>query len=214
MASWMVHLRVADRLLDHLPDVDAAAFVMGNIAPDSGVPNADWTAFDPPKSVSHFKAHPDPAGAFCAEYFNPAVNRGYSRREYAFFLGYYVHLLTDAAWVQDIYAPFLRAHPNEAEADREKLIRAAKEEWYDLDFLYLEQHPDFRAFSLYENTVEFRNTFMDIFSPDAFEDRRRYICGFYRGDEHGDLHRRYVHLTPEQVETFVENTVETIRKVL
>ena len=54
MASWMVHLRIADKLLDQLKDIDETAFVMGNIAPDSGVPNEDWTKFTPPKTVSHF----------------------------------------------------------------------------------------------------------------------------------------------------------------
>jgi hypothetical protein len=51
MASWMVHLRIADKLLNELKDIDETAFVMGNIAPDSGVPNEDWTKFTPPKTV-------------------------------------------------------------------------------------------------------------------------------------------------------------------
>ena len=42
MASWMVHLRIADELLKHISNIDETAFVMGNIAPDSGVPNEDW----------------------------------------------------------------------------------------------------------------------------------------------------------------------------
>ena len=35
MASWMIHLRVADLLMDRIPEIDETAFVMGNIAPDS-----------------------------------------------------------------------------------------------------------------------------------------------------------------------------------
>ena len=214
MASWMVHLRVADKLLSHLDGIDETAFVVGNIAPDSGVPNSDWTSFDPPKSVSHFKAYPDPAGAFCAKYCNDEVKKSCSGREHSFFLGYYTHLLTDAEWVNEIYRPLLRAHPEEAAEDRSALVRAAKEDWYDLDFLYLEQHPDFRAFSIYENTVDFDNTFMDIFPADAFEDRRRYICAFYRSGEHGDLHRAYRYLTPERAGEFVERTAENVLKAI
>ena len=41
MASWMIHLRVADRLLNEPGELDETAFIMGNIAPDSGVPNED-----------------------------------------------------------------------------------------------------------------------------------------------------------------------------
>ena len=59
MASWMVHLRIADKLLEKLKDIDEIAFVMGNIAPDSGVPNEDWLQFAPPKVISYFKTKPE-----------------------------------------------------------------------------------------------------------------------------------------------------------
>ncbi len=55
MASWMVHLRSADELLKYTDRIDETAFVMGNIAPDSGVPSEDWSEYHPPKNVSHFK---------------------------------------------------------------------------------------------------------------------------------------------------------------
>ena len=32
-----------------------------------------------------------------------------------------------------------------------------KEDWYDLDFRYLEEHPDFRAFRIYEQFKGFKN---------------------------------------------------------
>jgi hypothetical protein len=54
MATWISHLRVAENLLAALPDLDEVAFTFGNLAPDSGVPNADWTVFDPPQEVTHF----------------------------------------------------------------------------------------------------------------------------------------------------------------
>ena len=47
MASWMIHLRIADKLLDRIPGLSPIEFIMGNMAPDSGVPNADWSAFSP-----------------------------------------------------------------------------------------------------------------------------------------------------------------------
>ena len=37
MASWMIHLRIADGLLDRIPGLNETAFVMGNIAPERGV---------------------------------------------------------------------------------------------------------------------------------------------------------------------------------
>ena len=55
MASWMVHLRIADRLLDRISGLSPVEFIMGNIAPDSGIPNEDWTAFKPSTKISHFR---------------------------------------------------------------------------------------------------------------------------------------------------------------
>ena len=223
MASWMVHLRIADELLPHLNGIDEPAFVMGNMAPDSGVPNEDWSEFHPPRSVTHFKTS-TPAGGgidtalFCAGYFHEEAIRRYGREEYSFFLGYYVHLLTDVRWSEEVYGSLKTDYPKEYAQNKRELVRAAKEDWYDLDFLYLEQHPDFRAFSVYENAKDFANTFMDLFGKDAFENRRRYICGFYHSAEHGDLHREYRFLTPEQADSFVKDTsgwlLEQIREKL
>lgn len=217
MASWMVHLRIADELLPNLGNIDETAFIMGNMAPDSGVPNEDWTQFHPPTSVSHFKRKAEIGSvididAFYDRYFNDERISRYSLKEYSFFLGYYCHLLTDIRWSETILAELKAAHPEECAKDRNKLIDTAKEDWYDLDFLYLEQHPELRTFSLYEKAENFENEFMDIFSPDAFDNRRRYICGFYRSDEHGDLHRKYQYLTPEEADAFVVETVKWIRE--
>ena len=122
MASWMIHLRIADQLIDRIPDLDETAFVIGNIAPDSGVPNPDWTAYDPPKSVSHFKTKKEDEtffdiGRFISGYFTADKIRAYSRREFSFFLGYYVHLLADVDWTKDIYRPFAMDRPRFLAAD-------------------------------------------------------------------------------------------------
>ena len=53
MASWMVHLRIADKLLDKIPNLSPVEFIVGNIAPDSGVPNEDWSRFPPDTKTSH-----------------------------------------------------------------------------------------------------------------------------------------------------------------
>ena len=215
MASWMVHLRIAEALLPRLEGIEETAFVVGNIAPDNGVPNADWTEFRPPKTVTHFETKIGPGSridteAFCSRYFNAGLIGGYSEKEYSFFLGYYAHLLTDIRWAETIYAELKRAFAEEYAKDRHKLVETAKEDWYDLDYRYLEQHPDFRAFAVYENAVGFENVYMDEFSADAFENRRQFICAFYHEGEHGDLYRAYRYLTPERVDAFVKDTAEWV----
>ena len=218
MASWMIHLRIADQLLDRIPDLDETAFVIGSIAPDSGVPNEDWSVFTPPKSVSHFQEKAEDKtsvdiGRFISEYFTPELIRSYSLREFSFFLGYYAHLLSDIEWGAEIVYPSMAAHPEETAKDRIAFIWEMKKDWYDLDFRYLVEHPDFRAFRIYEQFKKFKNDLMDIFTEDAFEIRREYICGFYRG-KHGELYRDYPYLSPEQADQFVNNTIQKITEAL
>jgi hypothetical protein len=50
---------------------------------------------------------------------------------------------------------------------------------------------------------------MDIFSEDAFDNRREYICGFYHG-EHGELYRDYPYLAPDHADRFVQRTATRI----
>ena len=113
MATWIVHLRIADRLLDCLEGIAQTQFVVGNIAPDSGLPNADWTAYTPDSRVSHFRINRDGepkeinVQAFLDRYFSEGQRQAYNVEEYSFFLGYLIHLLTDQEWAWRIYRPEL-----------------------------------------------------------------------------------------------------------
>lgn len=214
MASWIVHLRIADRLLDRIPRLEKTEFVVGNIAPDSGIPNEDWSAYTPSSVISHFK--PNDAvpktiqiSLFTARHFSEEQRAGYSPAEFSFFLGYLVHLLTDQLWSSQVAGALQNRFPERWTADKRALIREAKEDWYDLDFLYLKKHPAFRSFVIYENAVGFQNTFMDIFSSNAFDNRRAYIVSFYR-QENDRLDREYPYLTEEQMNLFVQDAADQI----
>ena len=56
MSSWIIHLRVAQQLYQKLHTKPRDAFVLGNIAPDSGVPRADGSGFVPDAQLSHFRS--------------------------------------------------------------------------------------------------------------------------------------------------------------
>ena len=215
MASWMVHLRVADALLDRIEGLCPVEFVVGNIAPDSGVPNEDWSAFTPSTHISHFKrtgskeAKNIDVDAYVAKYY-PLERRGsMSQKENSFYLGYLVHLLTDMEWSKNIVKPSLAKYPEECAADRPALIWKLKKDWYDLDHKFLRDHPGFRAFEIYRSAEGFRNTYMDIFSEDALDNRRAYITGFYLQPPEG-LDREYPYLTETQMDSFVEETSQWI----
>lgn len=104
MASWIIHLRVAQQLYQKLHIEPIDAFVLGNIAPDSGVPTADGSGFVPDTSISHFRSL-DGNGIkkihenrFIGRYFTQQQRKSYPDKKYAFFLGYLTHLLTDQLW--------------------------------------------------------------------------------------------------------------------
>lgn len=102
MATWVTHLMIADGVLMRLPKIDRRGFCVGNIAPDCNIENEDWTSFTPSREVTHWmrgerKTFSDCDG-FRDEYILARRDEIKSAEEYAFLLGYYSHLLTDAAF--------------------------------------------------------------------------------------------------------------------
>lgn len=215
MASWMVHLRIADKLLDRLPGIAPVEFIVGNIAPDSGVPNEDWSAFSPPTKISHFKTPEKKAGPelFAEKYFTPAQQEAYDQRQFGFYLGYLTHLITDVLWSDRIAVPSFRKYLGEKPNYTDPLVWEIKEDWYDLDYKYLRDHPGFRAFRVYLGAVGFRNDFMEEFAQDAIDNRRAYITDFYlQGKD--NLDREYPYLTEAEMDAFVDEAVREIINIL
>ena len=102
MATWVTHLMIADAVLKRYPNLDRRGFCVGNIAPDCNVENETWTVFTPPREVTHWmrseRKKVSDCDAFCKEYILNRRNKIKSSEEYAFLLGYYAHLITDAAF--------------------------------------------------------------------------------------------------------------------
>lgn len=219
MASWMVHLRIADKLLNEIFNLSSTEFVVGNIAPDSGIPNKDWSAFTPSGDVSHFKTT-DADGLkdihlneYVEQFFTVEQRKKYNSKQKSFYLGYLTHLLTDIMWANIIVRPCIDKFKYLYDKGQAEWIWTLKKDWYDLDFLYIKKNPNFRAFSIYKNTIGFNNDFMDFFSGDAFENRRKYITDFY-SCERDNLKREYTYLKEEEMDRFVDESAEKISQIL
>jgi hypothetical protein len=215
----MVHLRIADKLLDKLCDLSDTEFIVGNIAPDSGIPNDDWSVFVPSGNVSHFKTT-DAEGfkdihinEYVNQYFSIEKRAQYNKKEKSFYLGYLTHLLTDMLWSDRIVRYSKKRFISLYESDTKEWIWTIKKDWYDLDFLYIRNNPDFRAFSIYKNAIGFRNEYMVFFSIDACDNRREYITSFY-SEARDDLEREYQYLNETQMDCFVKESVEEIYQML
>lgn len=215
MASWVIHFRVADMLLDKLWGLCPLEFIFGNLAPDSGVPNEDWSDFCPSPVVSHFKTigedgrHHTNAEKFANEYLSADKIIEYSEKKKSFYFGYLSHLLTDMLWTRNTFPICIANAPDEYEAVGEALVWTWKKDFYDIDSLYLKNNPQFRAFELYKNAVGFENEFLSIFSKDAFDKKREVISSFYDINRN-DLGRKYKYFTEKDSDDFVRNAVEEI----
>ena len=219
MASWMIHLRVAQGIYQKLNLKNITEFVMGNIAPDSGIPTADGTGFVPDAELSHFRTvdengiknvHDD---LFVERYFTKERRESYNEREYAFYFGYLVHLLTDKLWASKIVYGAKEKFSDLFEQDNIAFWEKIKRDWYDLDFLYLKKYPEFEAFRIYEGIKEFKNSYLDFFAEDAFVQRKKFIIEFYReGIE--KVKERETYISLDELDAFVEYAVEEITEAV
>ena len=145
MATWIVHLRLAENLLGMIEGLDPASFALGSIAPDSGIPDEKWENFTPPPEVSHFAA-PDDAPwrmadlEFYRRYLASPAEPDDAER-FSFLLGYFFHLVTDNLWDRQIGQPTQARLAAEFEADPQ-FVWEVKRDWYGLDFIYVRDHPD------------------------------------------------------------------------
>lgn len=215
MASWMIHLRIAQGIYTKLQLEHRTEFIMGNIAPDSGVPAVDGTGFVPDTEVSHFRivdengrkaVHDD---LFVAQYFTKEKRIRCSEKAYAFYLGYWVHLLTDKLWSRMIVQGAKERYSDLYQQDATAFWEKIKGDWYDLDFLYLKKYPEFEAFRIYEGIKEFKNSYLDFFAEDAFIRKKEVIIEFYRKGVEA-LAERETYISPEELDTFVEYAVNEI----
>jgi hypothetical protein len=145
MGSWIAHLQMAEIVFTKLSDLDEAAFTYGNLAPDSGVPNADWSEFDPPKEVTHFLKHDrGEDGIRDLDFFRAYVqslNPIRDRWRYSFCLGYFSHLICDGIWMRLLVPTTILQSANAIAENPGAAWKAIKDDWYSLDRKYVRDHP-------------------------------------------------------------------------
>ena len=231
MASWMMHFRVADALLrdggwPHPTHSVQAAFVLGNIAPDSGVPSPDGQGYLPNKTVSHFMRRFEgvPAGEnpercdpalLVRDWLAPAVNRK-DPPAAAFYFGYLCHLVTDNAWVRDfIYPAKVRfAHLRlvdgvETPEGVARFYAFLKKDWYDMDFLYVKRNPELPSYRLFLAAEDMENRYLPFFPANAFAVKRHEIGTFYRKGV-ATVEERAVYISEDEAEAFLQRVADEV----
>jgi hypothetical protein len=220
MATWIGHLRIAESIYCQIPDLDETAFTFGNIAPDSGIPNADWTHFDPPKEVSHFLASGEKGemGVEDLAFYRVYLDHSSVQKDgtlYSFLLGFYIHLLCDRLAMIKVGLPSLEAYADlfaqNSEVEGWDLI---KNDWYGLDQLYVRDHPRCLFWRVFL-TAPVPPSPLPFVRQEAFEHQIGYIREFYsHPSTEWVLDRRYPYLSKASMDFFVDQSSSLVLKVL
>ena len=134
MAPWIAHLRIAEALSDGIL-LDKTAFAYGSLAPDSGKPNADSTAFDPPKEITHFLNHGESEDQirdieFYQDYVLTSPHFEDNFEDYSFRRGYFFHLLCDNLWSRRLMTTYKQLYPELIDNPNHPMWQTIKHDWY------------------------------------------------------------------------------------
>ncbi|MHB1354802.1 MAG: zinc dependent phospholipase C family protein [Anaerolineae bacterium] len=213
MGTWIYHLRIAQNLLDIWPDLEEMAFVCGNLAPDSGRPNADFTRFDPPKELTHFLQARSirPRGADLVYYrgYLAGLNETDDPARYAFNLGYFCHLLADNLWIVQIEPASRAGNKAILASEGEAGWNTLKGDWYDLDGLYLAAHPD----SLYWRFcrgIPILPPYLPFLDWESLYEQYDYMRNFYQQPPERPLDRCYRYLNATTMDRCVADSSRKI----
>lgn len=218
MGTWVCHLRVAEQIFSRLPGLDETAFILGSLAPDSGIPNADWTVFDPPKSVTHFLLPGEGEDKvrdllFYRQHLASLRLKDDTPR-FSFILAYFCHLLCDSLWARRIWWPSKAAYAGLiAGQGMQKAVELIKDDWYGLDQCYVRDHPDssfWRVLMPSPNPPDW----LDFIPTAALGHQLDYIRRFYsQPDPAWVLDRPYCYLNEATMRRFVGDCAAAALKV-
>ena len=186
MGTWISHLRIAENLLQHFPELDEVTFTFGNLSPDSGIPNAEWTEFDPPKEVTHFLRKGEEEFAihdflYYRQYL-ANIKPADDIQLYSFRLGYFFHLICDIMWARRIVSATRRQFKELFENDKKKAVSLVKDDWYGQDQLYVRDHPE-HIFWRVIMTNPYPPSYLPFFKVEALHHQYDHIRKFYSEQE-------------------------------
>jgi hypothetical protein len=210
-------LRIAEQLIPHLDRVDEIAFTFGSLAPDSGIPNEDWTQFDPPKSVTHFLIK----GQGEADIHDLEFYRGYLQnvnvendpQMYSFRLGYFYHLLSDRVFslrIGKLTKSLFKELLAEKGLDWENEV---KHDWYGLDHRYVNETRDSLFWRIFFPTPNIPS-YVPFVPEVAMHQQWDYIREFYsESNDYWLEDRPYPYLNAATMKRHVEDTAAALLKI-
>ena len=136
MATWLTHLRVAERVSGKINISDRSLFFAGSVAPDS----------DLLPDTSHWCNNANKATCDAQSFYSKHISDNLHTEDKDFYLGYYIHLLTDILWHKQKNMPLKH--------ESKDSIRAIKQKWRNADVSFLVDCRDFKPLTEMKYTLE------------------------------------------------------------
>ncbi len=204
MATWIAHMRIAEYFMNKDNRLNNPYFLVGNIGPDCGVPNEDWSKFTPDKDVTHWTFKDGKtidADDFKQKYLVDIDER------FPFYLGYYFHLITDIEWKKKFESRYAKYLEND-----KSFIWTIKKDWYGQDHLFLKNNPGSIFYTMFSKIKEFDNIFFDFYPSNAFIRQVSYITSFYLAGN-DNLDREFPYLSKSDMDEFVSETIKVLEEI-
>ncbi|MHA1985268.1 MAG: zinc dependent phospholipase C family protein [Promethearchaeota archaeon] len=226
MATWGAHFRIAENILKVYSNLNRRFFAIGNIAPDCGVPNENWSSFTPPKEISHFSIKTadfleiklDKFILSDIEFFSKYlkdINLSSLKSEQSFLLGYFTHLITDNLWNYYIMKPLKENYLNELQKNP-NFIWVVKRDWYDLDKMYITEKKDSLFWTDFLE-AEYNEDLLEFLPREGILRQTEFIKNFYQISKEEYLKiskKEFVYLKKEEMDNYVQDSTQIILDIL
>lgn len=216
MATWLTHLRIAQKIKERIPGISLPYLMIGSIAPDSGLPDGNAKNYNPPKEITHFKTKLSEdqskidLDAFFNKYLSPSKFITRSDNTRSFLWGYYFHLIADSIWINKYMLPYEKAYNEEPHPGKD-FADFMREEIYALDFQYFQQNGT-------DLLDKFKNIKVDVnffneFESSYIQDSQNRIIEYYQKQKY-ILDRDFRFYSSEKIEEFIDEASKTCIDIL
>lgn len=227
MATWGSHFRIAENILKKYPNLNRKLFTIGNIAPDCGLPNKDWSDFTPSKEISHFatsegtdflKIKTEKFILNDIEFYSKYlldIDLNVPLGDRSFHLGYFMHLLTDNLWNYFIMKPLKDEYLKKLQKNPE-FIWEVKRDWYDLDKIYITKNKDSLFWTDFLE-AEYNENILDYLPIEGVQRQLKFIKKFYQISQEEYLmisKKEFIYLEKKEMDNFIHESTEIILKIL
>lgn len=204
MPTWANHFRIADKLISSIKKLNLEYFLIGNIAPDCGIPTGINGEYIPPTSVTHFTTKDISNKTDCDYNF---IYENYIKNEtdikkLSFFIGYFVHLYTDCEYAINIYLPIEKE--NGCFSANPLLWKKVKKEIESIDNNYLNNNIS-PSFELFKTCHTFDENYPSWYKNNEISKQMKNIINLYSTLK--DKKMKFNYIKPEQISLFIEDTV-------